>query len=53
MGEKLRRALHRHGIVPGADQRRGEPITHERGVVGDNDGLVAHGSIAEFIRFSL
>ena len=51
-GEQLRGALHRERRVPGAEQRRGEPVPHERGVVGDDDGLggghewsaVTHGS---------
>src|SRR5215207_686954 len=36
-------ALDRDRFVAGAHERRGEPIAHERGVVGDDDGLIAHG----------
>jgi len=53
MGQELGGALDGQRLVAGAYQRRGKPVTYERGVVGDDDGLVAHGLIAEFIRFLL
>src|SRR6476660_8277872 len=43
MAEQLRRALGADATVPRAEQRGGEPVAHERGVVGDDNGLVAHG----------
>ena len=51
--QQLRGGFHRERVVPRTQQGAGESIPHERGVVGDDDGLVAHGLIAEFIRFLL
>src|SRR5215207_2445627 len=43
MRQQFGGALDRDRFVAGAHERRGEPIAHERGVVGDDDGLIAHG----------
>ena len=37
--QQLRRALHAVGRMTRAEQRRGEPIAHERGIVSDDDGF--------------
>ena len=42
-GEQLCRALDGQRLVPGREERGREPVAHEGGIVGDNDGLVAHG----------
>ena len=38
-GEQLGGALHREGGMTGAEERRGEAVPHEGGVVCDDDGL--------------
>ena len=40
-GQQLRRALDGDRLVAGALERRLEAVAHERGVVGDDDGLGA------------
>ena len=40
-GQQLGGALDGERRVPGAEQRRREPVAHEGGVVGDDDGLGA------------